>query len=49
MLREAGLLTKKNEIIEPILSQHFIDEMSKGHSIGVSVLPSRYLNSMGGK
>ncbi len=49
MLREAGLLTKKNDILEPMLSQKFITEMSAGPGIGVSVLPSRYVQSMGGK
>ena len=49
MLREAGLLTKKNDILEPILSGRFIAEMSQGPGVGVSVLPSRYLNSLGGK
>ncbi len=49
MLREAGLLTKKNDILEPILSGRFVTEMSQGPGVGVSVLPSRYLNSMGGK
>jgi hypothetical protein len=49
MLREAGLLTKKNDILEPIPSGRFIAEMSQGPGVGVSVLPSRYLNSMGGK
>ena len=49
MLREAGLLTKNNDILEPILSGRFIAEMSHGPGVGVSVLPSRYLNSLGGK
>ena len=48
MLREAGLLTKKNDILEPMLSQKFVTEMSAGPGIGVSVLPSRYVQSMGG-